>query len=136
MTQTVRLVALACTLGIGMAGLPERVTAQQTPVITELRKQALQASEGKEAVVVTVDFAPGVATRKHFHPGDTFVYVLDGSITMLEDGKPPVTLRAGELAYEPPKTRHVAQNASTTAPAKIFVIYMQEKGQPTSIRAE
>ena len=48
-------------------------------------------------------------------------------------GSPAVTLRQGETFYENPTDIHlVSANASTTAPAKILVFIVTNKGAPVS----
>jgi quercetin dioxygenase-like cupin family protein len=58
------------------------------------------------------------------------IYVLEGALTLEQDGHPPVTLKVGDTAYLPYKHIHKAQNASTTGPAKVLVFLVGDKGQP------
>jgi len=54
-------------------------------------------------------------------------------ITMQVAGSPAVTLRRGETFYENPTDVHlVSANASKTAPAKILVFIVKNKGAPVS----
>ena len=67
------------------------------------------------------------------HDAQVFVYVLQGELTMQVAGSPAVTLRQGETFYENPADVHlVSANASKTAPAKILVSMVKNKGAPVS----
>jgi len=76
------------------------------------------------------EFAPGAAAGKHFHPGPEFAYGLEGSLILEPQGKPPMTLKAGEAFHNPAKIVHDAKNASTTAPTKVLVFLVADKGPP------
>jgi len=48
---------------------------------------------GKEATMVTVEYAPGASSKEHRHNAHTFVYVLEGSVVMQVKGGPPASIR-------------------------------------------
>jgi quercetin dioxygenase-like cupin family protein len=125
---------LSVTLAMGMVlgVLGERfLSAQQQPLKrTELLKTALEDMAGKEGVVYMAELAPGAMAGKHFHPGPEFGYVLEGSLVLEPQGKAPVTFKAGEAFYNPAKEVHDAKNGSTTAPTKVLVVLLSDKGQP------
>ena len=101
---------------------------------TGLLKTDLVGIEGKEAVMLTVEGGPGLVGGKHYHPGYEFAYVLEGSLVMEVEGKPPVTLKAGDTFHIPPKVVHRGNNASTTAPYKVWCSASSRKGSPTPRR--
>ena len=55
--------------------------AQQT-VATGLLQTDLPDIEGHEAVILEVEYPPGVASSSHRHNARTFVYVLEGTVEM------------------------------------------------------
>ncbi len=98
-------------------------------VVTPLMLKELTDLPGKEALVLTVDFAPGAEDPVHRHDAHAFVYVLEGTIVMQLQGAPAVTLKPGQVFYEGPKDVHlVGKNPSDTAPAKIVVVLVKDKG--------
>jgi quercetin dioxygenase-like cupin family protein len=98
-------------------------------VVTPLMLKELPDIPGKEALVITVDFAPGAEDPVHRHDAHAFVYVLEGSIVMQLKGDQAVTLTPGQVFYEGPNDIHtVGRNASTTKPAKIMVVLFKNKG--------
>ena len=76
-----------------------------------------------------VDFAPGVAFGKHSHPGEEIAYVLEGTLEYQLEGKPPVTLKAGEALFIPAGTIHAAKNVGSGNAAELAT-YIVEKGKP------
>jgi quercetin dioxygenase-like cupin family protein len=63
---------------------------------TELQRHDISVA-GYEAIQTRVDFAPGAAFPRHRHPGEEIIYVIEGSIDYEVEGKPPVTVKAGEV---------------------------------------
>lgn len=125
-TQALKWTALAGVLLVmGQAA----VLAEDT--VSVLMKQRLADMAGKEATVLTVDYAPGAASESHVHPGSVFAYVLEGTVvTQLENGK-LITYTKGQSWYEPPKKPHlVSKNGSRTEPAKLLVFLLSEEGEP------
>ena len=49
---------------------------------------------------------------EHRHPGEEIVYVLEGSLEYRVEGKPPVTLKAGEVLFIPAGTIHAATKSA------------------------
>jgi quercetin dioxygenase-like cupin family protein len=124
--------SLSLTVGaaIGTMGNPI-LTAQSTPVTrTMLQQHNLEGVEGRELLMYRADFIPGGALGRHFHPGPELIYVLEGTLTLEQDGHPPVTLKVGDTAYLPHKHIHKAKNPGTAGPAKVLVFLVGEKGQP------
>lgn len=108
----------------------------QTKVTPVLSKD-LTGIAGKEGVMLVVEYPPGVASASHRHNAHTFVYVLEGSVTMQVKGGTPVTLGPGGSFYETPDDIHaVSKNASDSKPAKILVFFVKDKGAPGSVPAQ
>ncbi len=100
----------------------------QESVATALFRTDLPDIEGREAVVLEVEYPPGVSSASHRHNAHTFVYVLEGTVVMQVAGSEPQTLVAGQTFYESPDDIHsVSRNASDTESAKILVVFIKQK---------
>ena len=120
-------IAAALMLG-GAAGLPA-AQAQSTGITRiDLQRHDLSAP-GREAVQVRVDFAPGVAFGNHTHPGEEIIYVLAGELEYQVEGKPAVTLKAGDVLFIPAGTVHAARNVGSTTASELAT-YIVEKNKP------
>lgn len=123
-------VTLLVGIAVGIIG-NQILAAQQQPFKrTVLLKTDLTKIAGTEAVVLTVEGAPGVVVKKHYHPGDEFIHVLEGSLILEVEGKAPATVNAGGVHHIPAMAVHSAKNPSTTAPFKTLTFGVFDKGQP------
>jgi quercetin dioxygenase-like cupin family protein len=103
--------------------------AQQADIKrTDLLRHDLSAP-GREAIQVLVEFAPGVSFPRHAHPGEELVYVVEGTLEYQLDGKPPVTLKAGEVLFIPHGAVHAVKNVGSGRAAELAT-YIVEKGKP------
>ena len=124
-TRFLALVALCLITGTAIA---------QPPKITTLMSKALPEAPGKEALMITVEHAPGGSSPAHRHNAHAMVYVLEGSVVMQLKGGKEVTLTPGQSFYEGPDDVHlVDRNASTTEPAKFLVVLIKDKGAPALV---
>jgi quercetin dioxygenase-like cupin family protein len=76
-----------------------------------------------------VEIDPGVTSSRHTHPGEEIIYVLEGSLEYQVEGKPPVTLKAGDVLFIPAGTVHAAKNVGSGNAAELAT-YVVEKGKP------
>jgi quercetin dioxygenase-like cupin family protein len=118
------LVATSLTLPLAQAGEVSLGDIKRT----NLMRNDLSAP-GREVIQVLVEFAPGVSAARHSHPGEELVYVTEGSLEYRLDGRPPVTVKAGEVLFIPHGTPHAVKNVSAFNAAEIAT-YIVEKGKP------
>jgi quercetin dioxygenase-like cupin family protein len=107
---------------------PRAVQAQQGVKRTDLQQHDLSIP-GRETIQVRVDIAPGVLAPKHTHFGEEIIYVLEGTLEYALEGKPPVTLKAGDVLFIPNGVPHSAKNTGTVNAAELAT-YIVEKGKP------
>ncbi|MFL6333018.1 MAG: cupin domain-containing protein [Pyrinomonadaceae bacterium] len=132
--RTTRIMALAALLAGG--GLALHAARAQPPGIrrTDLQRHDLGVP-GREVVQARVEFDPGAASGRHSHPGEEIIYVLEGSLEYRVEGRPPVTLHAGEVLFIPAGTIHAAKNVGSGNGAELAT-YVVEKGKPLVVPAE
>lgn len=105
-------------------------------VVTPLMSKPL-GIDGKEGLVVTVEYPPGASTPLHRHDAHLFVYMLEGAATFQVEGGELTTLSPGEMFYEQPTDIHtVSKNASDTEPAKFLVFFVKDQEKPPVIPVE
>lgn len=123
------------TTFILLAAMSSGSAAQQS-VANVLFQTDLPDIEGREAVVLEVEYPPGAASASHRHNAHTIVYVLEGSVVMQVAGGEEKTLVAGETFYESPDDIHsVSRNASNTEAAKILVVFIKKEGAAMTVPA-
>ena len=126
--RTTRIIAVAVL--IAAIGLALHVARAQQPGITRTDLQRHDLSvPGREVVQVRVDFAPGVVAPRHNHPGEEIVYAIEGLLEYQVEGRPPVTLKAGEVLFIPAGAVHAVKNVGSGNAAELAT-YIVEKGKP------
>ena len=95
---------------------------------TDLQRHDLSAP-GREVVQARVDFDRGAVAPRHTHPGEEIIYVLEGALEYEVEGKPPVTLRAGDVLFVPARAIHAARNVGRGNGAELAT-YVVETGKP------
>jgi quercetin dioxygenase-like cupin family protein len=133
--RTFILAALVFTAGVAVGTLVPSLSAQTQTRPTETKDLMMPVDlgtwcPGKQVTMQLVSAAPGTSAR-HYHPAHSFTYVLDGSETKTVDGKAPVTVRAGDVLHESPAEIHETRN---TAPVKLLVVRVMEKGKEMTVR--
>ena len=126
--RTTRIMAVVALIVVG--ALPRHVAQAQQPGVrrTDLQRHDLSVP-GHEVIQARVEFDPGVAFGRHWHPGEEIVYVLEGSLEYQLDGKPPMTLKSGDALFIPARTIHAARNVGSGNGAELAT-YVVEKGKP------
>jgi len=120
-----------------LLSLVGRPLKAQDPEVKPLMTKDLAGAAGKEAIMLTVEYAPGVSEPVHRHNAQAFVFVLEGSVVMQVQGQAPVTLRPGETFYEGTDDVHlVGRNASQTKRARFVVFLVKNKGAPVALPAQ
>ena len=113
---------------IAVTGVLAVVAAQQTGFRRTALQQEDLAIPEHEAVTAMAELDPGASSGQHRHSGDEVGYVLDGTLTLEQDGKPTMALSAGEAFLIPAGTVHNAVNTSP-ATVRVLVTYVAPKGQ-------
>jgi quercetin dioxygenase-like cupin family protein len=125
--RNVLAASAAAVVGSGMA-LPVARAQQLGTKRTDLQRHDLSIP-GREVVQVRVDIGPGVIADKHTHPGEEIIYVLEGALEYQIEGKPPITVMAGDVLFIPAGTIHAAKNVGSGNAAELAT-YVLEKGKP------
>ncbi len=106
-----------------------------TETLAPLFEQALPNVPGKTFTSAIVTFPPAARAVPHRH-GDAFVYadVLEGMVSSQLEGEPAHVYHQGDNWSEPPGAHHLAtENASTTDPAKLLVVFVATTGEQLKV---
>ena len=118
---------------VGLAAVAA-LYAQQPGFKRTVVQQGDLSTAGKEVVQAIAEFQSKATVGRHTHPGEEVAYVLEGSILLEVEGKPPVTLTAGKGFIIPAGTIHNAtENGAGTS--RVLATYIVEKGKPLATPA-
>ena len=111
--------------------------AEQTngkPDLTTLLSGQLERVEDTEFVVSRVQIPPNKSLPKHWHPGEEFVYVISGRVTLWQEGKQELVFAAGDAGKVPLEQIHTAMTGDEGVDLVVFRVH--EKGKPERILIE
>ena len=123
--------AVVAAAGVGALRAQQAAPSTKREIVL---KQDLATVPGREVYMIQVEFPPGSAEIRHSHPGEAFGFLIEGTIESEADGKPTVTLKAGDHFHIVPGEVHRAVNKSGQT-AKADVVFIVEKGKPFSTPA-
>lgn len=134
MKRTIFIFALTWVVGMALGVIGDEVLSAQHFKSTALLRTELQVAPGKEVIVSLVEVTRDGTIAKHYHPGEEFLYIVEGSLILSLEGKPDVTLKQGETYHIPYKKVHSAKTGMQAAKAVVFRVH--EKGQPERIAVQ
>ena len=101
------------------AGSPERL------------RSALSGTANLEVLISDVRIPPGAALPPHYHPGEEFIYVLEGTALHREEGQADRVYEAGEAFVIAPGRVHSPKAGEGGTRAIVFRVH--PKGDPERI---
>ncbi|ANH98049.1 cupin [Pseudomonas koreensis] len=119
--------ALVSFTGLAQAADAQAMSWQQGLSRTDLIRQDLGAAD-REVIQARIDFEPGVTAPRHAHPGVEVAYVISGTLEYQLEGRPAVTLQAGDSLFIPAGVAHVAKNVGSDKGVELAT-YVVNKGQ-------
>jgi quercetin dioxygenase-like cupin family protein len=100
----------------------------------DLLSSQLDGVDGTEVIVSITTVPPQTTLPKHWHPGEEFAYVLEGSFVLWQEGRPDELYQKGDVGKVPLKQVHTVSTQEEGATILIFRIH--ETGQPGRIPVE
>src|SRR4051794_41244534 len=110
----------------------ERATDELAGTLKRTEVQRGSSSiPGREIVQVLTRIPAGVESRWHTHPGEEVGYIVAGTVEMQIEGRPTLTLHAGDGFVIPPRTPHDARDVGPGT-GQMLSTYLVEIGEPLS----
>lgn len=128
---------IICLLAIGTltaAGADTTDTiANESAGITDqvLLQRALKSAGDSDVIIDRVTLPPNTELARRWHPGQMFVYVMDGTIMVAADGADETIATAGDLLEIPYKQVYSARTTNTATSLLIFRIH--DANQPIRV---
>ena len=110
---------------IGNAAEPAAAPSVQAE---NLLREPILGVEGKEIIVSRVSFPPHTELPWHWHPGEEFFYVIEGSITLKRRGQDDTPTAQGDAQKIAPEVVHTGQTGEQGAELVIFRVHAS--GEP------
>ena len=137
-TSLVLVLMAASAIGIPVVSAQENkeVYVPTADLKTLVDNKPLHGVEGKHVTIVHGAFPAGWSGGRHYHTGPVYVYVLEGSFTIDEQGKPRQTFTVGQLYEEPIGTPMQARNINMSEQLKVLLFQVHGKGEPLAYKVE
>ena len=134
MAPTVNAVVFATAFATVVSLAITPTTAQERKGIIShppLLKMLVPDTANQEVAVYQVEYEPGGINPRHLHPAAITFHILSGKGVWQEDGKEPVTLKAGDSLFVPAGTIHAHWNPSATERLRFleFIVAEKDKGR-------
>ncbi|MEJ2552430.1 MAG: cupin domain-containing protein [Gammaproteobacteria bacterium] len=128
---------LGTVLGLaGMTGHAESTAKSTTSgtVVDTLLKRGLVVAPGTDVIIDRVTLPPDITLSRRWHPGEMFVYVMKGTVTVSPDGKDEIVGKKGDVVDVPFKQVYAARTNGEGAQLLLFRVH--EAGQPIRVKVE
>ena len=109
----------------GQAAEPPPTASVQTD---NLLRESVAGIENKEITVSRVSFPPHTELPWHWHSGEEFFYVIEGSITLKRRGEPDLLAGAGDAQKIAAQAVHTGSTGEQGAELMIF--RLRATGEP------
>ena len=93
-----------------------------------LLRESIAGVEGKEIIVSRVSFPPHTELPWHWHPGEEFFYVIEGSVALKRRGEPDLPATQGDAQKIAPEIIHTGSTGEQGAELVIFRVHAE--GEP------
>ncbi|MGB8180798.1 MAG: cupin domain-containing protein [Stellaceae bacterium] len=129
----IRAFAVAAAAGLLLAvGADAQPAAPPKPIPTHVFLDHVPVSgvPGKTTTMVSVEWPPNASSGRHYHDGDEYGLVTEGVLRITYfNGKPPLTVKAGEAYHNPAGLVHETRNISSGVTYSISVLVL-DRGKP------
>jgi len=114
------------------AAMPDATHGKVGITHKALLRTDLAGSNGQEVIVWDTEYAPRAINPRHYHPAAITFHVISGIGVWQEEGKAPVTLKAGDSLFVPAGTTHTHWNPSYSEPLRFleFIVGNKNKARP------
>src|SRR5580704_14271014 len=134
-SSTLRVLLFSILLAMMLCGVPLRspISAGHPGVSHTMLFKGQVPGTDEWVIVWDTQYAPGAVNPRHFHPAAVTFRVLSGTGIWQEEGKPPVTLDAGETFLASAGTIHTHRNPSATEKLRFLEFIVAPEGQDRSV---
>lgn len=93
------------------------------PGSNQMLRAPITIADGLEVIISDVVIPPNATVPPHYHPGEEFIYVIEGSAIHIEAGKSDLILEAGDAYVIPPGVEHAPRGSAEGARAIVFRVH-------------
>ena len=119
-----RILLLTALAGVyPMVGHVKEPSQNVSVQAENLLRESIAGVEGKEIIVSRVSFPPHAELPWHWHPGEEFFYVIEGSVTLKRRGERDLPTAQGDAQKIAPQIIHTGRTGEQGAELVIFRVH-------------
>ena len=119
-----RILLLVALVGMyPLVGHASELSQNASVQAENLLRESIADVEGKEVIVSRVSFPPYTELPWHWHPGEEFLYVIEGSVTLKRRGELDLTATQGGAQKIAPQVIHTGRTGEQGAELVIFRVH-------------
>jgi quercetin dioxygenase-like cupin family protein len=103
------------------------------PGSNEMLRVPLAGHPDLEVIISDVIIPPNATVPRHYHPGQEFLYLIEGAAVHVEEEKADLPMKAGNSYAIPPRAIHSPRGGPQGARAIVFRVH--QKDQPERVPA-
>jgi quercetin dioxygenase-like cupin family protein len=118
-------------------------TVQETPADEPLKpgsnmrlRSPISAAPGLEVIISDVIIPANSQVPPHYHPGEEFLYLIEGSARHIVKGQPERMLTAGASTVIPPRAIHAPIGGPDGARAIVFRVHVKDQPERVPVAVE
>lgn len=100
--------------------------------LENLLNSPLARVDNTEVIVSRVTIPANTSLPVHWHPGEEFAYIMEGSVTLWQKGKADIVGKKGDVVKVPLQQIHTAKTEDEGAVILVFRVH--ESGKPQRIK--
>ena len=109
------------------ASSPDSEQYTPPPRSNQMLRAPITITDGLEVIISDVVIPPNGTVPRHYHPGEEFIYVIEGSAVHVEEDKPDLILKAGDTYVIPTEAEHSPRGGSEGARAIVVRVHVEGK---------
>ncbi len=95
------------------------------PGSNEVLRSKVRVADNLEVIISNVFIPSGAQVPRHYHPGEEFLYVVQGSAVQVEEGQADRVLMAGDAYVIPPEAIHAPYGGPNGGHAIVFRLHVE-----------
>ena len=95
------------------------------PGSNEVLRSKVRVADNLEVIISNVFIPSGAQVPRHYHPGEEFLYMVQGSAVQVEEGQADLEVKAGEAYVIPPEAIHAPYGGPNGAHAIVFRLHVE-----------
>jgi len=120
---------LPITADVATFSYAQAPTVPEPPALLTVTTSRIPKADTQDVRILPATLPPGAASTWYMHPSPPFAYVIEGTVVIESESRPPSEVKAGHAIAEPTGKVIRAVNRGTV-PTKLVIFYVAPPRTP------